>query len=431
MLGMVAAQRPGPGIPLPYGQKWRRVKAVQLARAADAAANSTATTLSEYSKLGAKVRRYTETTANAQHGCAYYNDVPSLASGDTVAVKFEVRTNRPYAFIDAYGGTSGSHRVKIRVSDGAITQNDSSVTATCDALGSDWFLITCQFQTTHVEDISLYLYGDTTDFLGAGSYTGDTGYRLDVGALWYEYRAAAEATGWTLVYREEFDTPTAPGTVPPGWARDRWWISDSTANFDTTNSCWRVWPQKNGSNAWFTRDITTLGYNTFAATGWFEARIKSCRGKGTWPAFWLLGQTPEDFADKDEVDICEMYPSRSPAGVYQDGSYNPTGFDIFLHGGSLGGTNSTGEGVGVEREIDDNFHVYAAHMHDGVVDFYFDGKRIGTRTWSWTSANPPYIILSLQMIAAGQSGFAELPDGTTPTGNTNAMEVDYVRVWSA
>ncbi|MFZ0522627.1 MAG: glycoside hydrolase family 16 protein [Candidatus Acidiferrales bacterium] len=169
--------------------------------------------------------------------------------------------------------------------------------------------------------------------------------------------------------------------------------------------------------------ITTQGLFE-QAYGRFEARIKIPRGRGLWPAFWLLGNDigTIGWPASGEIDIMENI-GKEPSMVH--GS---------LHGpGYSGDRDYTSEYKlpGGVRFADD-FHVFAVEWEPKTVRFFVDQDLYATFTptrlptgMKWVFDHPFFIILN---VAVG-GDWPGPPDATTTFPQT--MLVDYVRVYKA
>jgi beta-glucanase (GH16 family) len=73
-------------------------------------------------------------------------------------------------------------------------------------------------------------------------------------------------------------------------------------------------------------------------------------------------------------------------------------------------------------DLSAGFHTYAVKWEPGRQTFYFDGQPFWTVNVSMS--DPMYIMLDLWFGSASGT-----PDGSTPTGEGNSFEVNYVRAW--
>ncbi len=176
-----------------------------------------------------------------------------------------------------------------------------------------------------------------------------------------------------------------------------------------------------------TRDYTSARITTQGlfeqAYGRFEARIRIPRGRGLWPAFWLLGNDigTIGWPTSGEVDIMENI-GKEPSMVH--GS---------LHGPGYRRSDYTSEyklpgGV----HFADDFHVFAVEWEPKTVRFFVDQELYVTFTptrlpagMKWIFDHPFFIILN-EVVGGDWPG---PPDATTTFPQT--MLVDYVRVYKA
>lgn len=156
--------------------------------------------------------------------------------------------------------------------------------------------------------------------------------------------------------------------------------------------------------------------------GRFEARIKVPRGKGVWPAFWLLGGNIDDvgWPRCGEIDIME-HIGREPSAVYGT-----------IHGPEYSGAKGIGGSYVLPNDklVADEFHVYAIEWTSDEIRWLIDGKHYKTVTPTdlpdnakWAFDHSFFIILNFAV--GGQ--WPDSPDNTTIFPQT--MLVDYVRVY--
>jgi beta-glucanase (GH16 family) len=156
--------------------------------------------------------------------------------------------------------------------------------------------------------------------------------------------------------------------------------------------------------------------------GRFEARIKNPKGRGLWPAFWLL---PDDFYKVGwpacgEIDIMEEISSVS------------TQISGSVHGPGYSGLAALTSSFRLPKgDFSDGFHVFALEWEPQVLRFYVDGQRYATFTPSnlpsgakWVYDKPFFIILNLAVREAPSNGTGAA--GAFP----QRMLVDYVRVYA-
>lgn len=143
--------------------------------------------------------------------------------------------------------------------------------------------------------------------------------------------------------------------------------------------------------------------------GRFEMRCRVPKGRGLWPAFWML---PEPPAWPPEIDILEIL-GQEPDKIYFSNHWpDPREAE----GNSL---SQTGEFKGVD--FSDGFHTVAVEWDRGEIRWFVDGVQ---RHRSDQSV-PEVSMLLLVNLAVG--GWAEYP--TAETAFPAEFQVDYVRAW--
>ena len=209
---------------------------------------------------------------------------------------------------------------------------------------------------------------------------------------------------WTINNEEQYyvDTLNNPGFDVSPFSND-----GSNLTISATRTPDYLRGRSNGKS-YLSGAMTT--YGKFRMTyGYVEMRAKLPRGKGLWPAFWLLHEA--DDKNKPEIDIMENLGSNTSV-VYQ--TYH------FFNNGNLQST-PTYQASGADYASD--FHTYGMKWEPGRITWYVDG--VATNTYA--SGNVPsesmYILVNL---ALGGS-WAGSPDGSTPFPAN--FQIDYIRAY--
>ena len=142
--------------------------------------------------------------------------------------------------------------------------------------------------------------------------------------------------------------------------------------------------------------------------GYWELRARLPKGKGFWPAFWLVN---ENWHYWNEIDIFEVLGDK-PSEIYQT-----------THFKDGGGTDGMSWPEHTYKGIDptDGFHVYGLLMTVDKLFFYVDG--IQTLEVSHKLRDPFYAIISL---AVG-GNWPKDPDRTTKF--PASFNIDYLRIY--
>ena len=266
-------------------------------------------------------------------------------------------------------------------------------------------------------------------------------------AITVSQEAAAQSAynapdGYTLVWQDEFTGPTDPlaNYVAGGsyelnqndWThevKNAGWVNHELQNYvnHKTPEGALVTEVKNG-----TLRITALKENgkiysgrvyAKVKSGWtygyIEASIKLPKGKGTWPAFWMMPVNFRSWPADGEIDIMEEV------------GYHPDYVSSSLHANAH--VHSNGTQVTHEMKCpgaEGEFHTYAilwtskniTTYVDGQVQLSYDNRGLGRDDWPYD--DPFYVIFNLAW--GGDWGGAQ---GVDESALPCTMEVDYVRVF--
>jgi beta-glucanase (GH16 family) len=162
--------------------------------------------------------------------------------------------------------------------------------------------------------------------------------------------------------------------------------------------------------------------------GYWEMNAKLPKGRGMWPAFWLLSYN----SWPPEVDIMENLGHDSNTyytTVHYDGTPNNNTTDnnassrcITYANGSNCGELPTNVMKGIDLSA--GFHRYGVDVESDTIKWYFDGTLI------YSTSTPPQLLnepLYIVVNTAVGGDWAGAPDATTPL--PAAMDIDYIRVY--
>lgn len=142
--------------------------------------------------------------------------------------------------------------------------------------------------------------------------------------------------------------------------------------------------------------------------GVFEIRAKIPRGKGLWPAFWLL---PVNGNWPPEIDVLEILGD-NPQRLYASWHSN------------AGGTHSTETKAINVPDTSADFHTYSINWTKDAIEWFFDDVQVASKPTPEDFHQPMYMLVNL---AVG-GGWPGAPDGTTqfPAKYT----IDWVRAYA-
>lgn len=240
--------------------------------------------------------------------------------------------------------------------------------------------------------------------------------------------ACAPADGYKLVWADEFDVDGAPN--PQNWSYElmhKGQVNNEEQEY--VNSLENAWVEDGLLHVKAIKEgerITSARMITRGKQHWLygrvEASIKLPKGKGVWPAFWMM---PEESAyggwpNSGEIDIMEFvgYMPDVVHGTVHTGKYNHMI-------GTQRGTNTP------LPTCSDDFHTYSLEWAperidiavDGNVYFSFENDGTGD-TGTWPFNRPFYIILNVAF-GGGWGGAEGVDYSVLPCD----MQVDWVRVY--
>ena len=238
--------------------------------------------------------------------------------------------------------------------------------------------------------------------------------------------------GYELDWNDEFDLED--GSMPD---MNKWrfenkpagWVNNELQTYvsgGARNGVKTAWVEGGALNIRAIREgsdiISARMYSRKSWTyGYMEAAIWLPKGKGTWPAYWMM---PDDFSRGwpgcGEIDIMEevgYHPNYTSSSIHCKSYYHSIG------------TQKTHEQYTAGAES--GYHVYALEWTADALMFYVDGKKHFTfnndktgNDDTWPFNKDFYIILNLAW--GGDWGGSQ---GVDSSALPCTMKVDYVRVF--
>lgn len=153
--------------------------------------------------------------------------------------------------------------------------------------------------------------------------------------------------------------------------------------------------------------------------GTLEVRAKLPKGRGTWPAIWMMSEDMKKWPDDGELDIMEHVGYHQG---YIHASVHTKKYNHVLH------TQKTD--TLFVKDASDKFHVYKADWSPEKIEVYIDNQKFFTyenkekSDEAWPFDKPYFIILNLAI-----GGFWGGKEGIDDTIFPQKFEIDYVRVY--
>lgn len=262
------------------------------------------------------------------------------------------------------------------------------------------------------------------------NFSAPAGFSKPESAEYVEPEIAAPE-GYELVWHDEFDTA---GISYP--STDNWWYETGDGGWgnnelqdyvsggkykdvriaEVSEGTLKIKAQKIDGKVRSVR-MNTINSWTY---GYFEGRLKLCKGKGTWPAFWMMPKNFRAWPDDGEIDIMEH------VGYHENYVSSSIHCKAYYH--SIG-TQKTNE-IYMPTATSE-FHTYAVEWTPDYMKFYFDGKLHFTfkndgkgdkNTWPFNA--PFYLKLNLAW-GGNWGGAMGIDESCLPA----TYEIDYVRVF--
>lgn len=265
---------------------------------------------------------------------------------------------------------------------------------------------------------------------GAGSGTGTIicdGTYLPVDDAGYS--APATYPGLSLKWSDEFNGKSLDNntwnyeTGGGGWGNNELEnYTNSVKNSFITEGNYLVIEarqESSGSNNYTSARIQTKGKEEFKY-GRMDIRAKLPKGKGIWPAIWMLGSniSTTPWPASGEIDIMELL-GHEPNKMYGT-----------MHWGNVGqgSTHIGGSYVLPGEDFSQKFHVFSIVWDSYKIEWYVDDQKFFTGNKTDVNGNYPFdqpFFFILNLAVGGD--WPGNPDATTVF--PQRMIVDYVRVY--
>jgi beta-glucanase (GH16 family) len=153
--------------------------------------------------------------------------------------------------------------------------------------------------------------------------------------------------------------------------------------------------------------------------GRVEARFKLPKGRGTWPAIWMMPQRSMygGWPNSGEIDVMEFV------------GYQPSTIHATVHRGAGSGSNGNGSNTSIAGKTDD-FHTIRIDWEPGYIKWYLNDQLLHTYnngfagSAQWPFDQEFYVILNFA-VGGNWGGAQGIDDSIWP----QEFLIDYVRVY--
>lgn len=234
---------------------------------------------------------------------------------------------------------------------------------------------------------------------------------------------------FSLVWVDEFDYEGEPDQTKWGYDSPSAGIynnelqtyTKSRENSNVENGVLKITAKKDKNGNWTSARIFTSQKAPFKY-GYFEIRAKLPKGKGTWPAIWMMPQTSYygNWPRSGEIDIMEH--------VGHENNIIHTSIHTNAYNHRKGTQKTHFQTV---ETATDSFHTYAVEWTEKGIFWYVDDQPFYCfandqegKSMTWPFDKKFFIILNLAI--GGDWGGQQ---GVDAKLKNPSMEVDYVRVY--
>lgn len=239
--------------------------------------------------------------------------------------------------------------------------------------------------------------------------------------------------GYRLVWHDEFSEGTVLGSDWTHEVQNAGWVNNELQNYVNGSADGkRVTELIDGKlsiNCFKGSDGKIYSGRVYAKvnTGWlygyFEARILLPKGKGTWPAFWMMPAN-NNFSTNP-------WPNCGEVDIMEEVGADPNVVSSSIHCEAYNHTKNTqktaAKNIGTAES---EYHVYACEWTPDYLKFFVDGAELmtfrneGTGKSVWPFTYQFYPILNLAW-GGDWGGYKGVDETALPI----TMKVDYVRVF--
>lgn len=237
----------------------------------------------------------------------------------------------------------------------------------------------------------------------------------------------AEAS-WQLVWSDEFDRDGAPD--PTKWDYEDGRIRNDELQFYTRNRAANARVEgghlilEAHREAFAGATYTSASLHTKGKASWTHARVevraRLPRGRGLWPAIWMLGDSWHEvgWPTCGEIDVMEFV------------GFEPGVVHANVHSGAFNHMRGNGRGTRIPlADASDAFHVYAVEWDRERMVFAIDGRttftvandHTGVQSWPFDA---PFFLLCNVAVGGSWGGQKGVDESVFP----QRMVIDWVRV---
>lgn len=233
----------------------------------------------------------------------------------------------------------------------------------------------------------------------------------------------------TPMWEDEFNTNGVPDGSKwnydiggGGWGNNelQYYTSNGNARIDNGNLVIEARKENNSGMEYTSARLVTKGKGDFLY-GRIEVRARIPKGRGTWPAIWMLS-SDENYGS---------WPSSGEIDIMEHVGYDPNKIHSSVHTSAYNHIRNTQKtAIKVIPDATDSFHVYRIDWTPYAIRSFIDGQQYfefineGNGYTVWPFDKKQHLLLNIAV--GGNWGGVQGVDNTIFPAT---MEVDYVRVY--
>ncbi|PCK07541.1 MAG: glycoside hydrolase [Alteromonadaceae bacterium] len=272
-------------------------------------------------------------------------------------------------------------------------------------------------------------------------------YVSTVFVIAFSAQAIADQSAWTLMWSDEFEYQGLPDKAK--WGYEEGFVRNQELQYYTrarkknvrvengtliieahkeslTNKDYLKsaplddWQKSRKTSNYTSAAITTQGRASWTY-GRVEVKAKLPKGRGIWPAIWMLG------LNMNEVG----WPQCGEIDIMENVGFDPNVIHTTVHTSKF--NHTLGTQLGEQSTVIDphnTYHLYGIEWFPERIDFFVDNNKVftfsndGSGEQAWPFFAPQYLLLNVA-IGGGWGG----QQGVDPLIFPQKMTIDYVRVY--
>ncbi len=233
----------------------------------------------------------------------------------------------------------------------------------------------------------------------------------------------------TPMWEDNFNTTGIPDPAKwgydvggSGWGNNelQYYTNNGNARVENGNLIIEAKKENNSGREYTSARLVTKGKGDFLY-GKFEVRAKIPKGRGTWPAIWMLSTD----------QVYGIWPASGEIDIMEHVGYDPNKIHSTIHTTAYNGGRGTQKtGTKIIPDATDAFHVYTTEWTPYAIRSYIDGEKFfefineGNGYTVWPFDKKQHILMNIA-VGGNWGGVQGIDNSIFPA----TMEVDYIRVY--